>query len=253
MNRKNNFFDNTKKIIAITFLVLFCITLAGAIKWSNFKKTFDIKTIQINGSNILNKNEYLKIFSSFNYKHINDIDIYDVARKFEKNSFVKGARISKHLPSTIIIDIIERIPLAIVNIEKQLMIDIDGITLPNHIYSETALIPVLSGFNSSVNLYPEGEKTFSIKVNEAIEILKQLSTNYPEMYSNTSELTLNENNDYVIILSQQPTKIILGKKNIISKLNILETFNKALGHRRLTDFKVLDMRYKKQLVVEEWS
>ena len=41
----------------------------------------------------------------------------------------------------------------------------------NH-YAQTALIPMLSGFNPADDLYPEGEGTFSIKVKEAVNILK---------------------------------------------------------------------------------
>ena len=57
----------------------------------------------------------------------------------------------------------------------------------------------------------------------------------------------------MIILSDRPTRVILGKKNIITKLNILKTFDKSLGQRQLTDFRLLDMRYNKQLVAREWT
>ena len=88
---------------------------------------------------------------------------------------------------------------------------------------------------------------------EAIYILNQLSKSYNKLYNNISEITLNNNDDYVIILSDRPTKVILGKKNILAKLNILKIFDKSLGQRQLTDFRLLDMRYNKQLVAREWT
>ena len=35
-------------------------------------------------------------------------------------------------------------------------------------------------------------------------------------------------------------------------INILKKFDEALGQRQLTDYRLLDMRYSKQLVAREW-
>ena len=88
---------------------------------------------------------------------------------------------------------------------------------------------------------------------EAIAILNQLGNQYPKLYENISELTLNKDDEYVIILTDRPTKVILGKNDIIPKLYILKSFDDALGQRQLTDYRILDMRYKKQLIAREWS
>ena len=49
------------------------------------------------------------------------------------------------------------------------------------------------------------------------------------------------------------TMLALTKSDIIPKLNILKSFDKALGKRQLTDYQLLDMRYNKQLIAREWS
>ena len=56
-----------------------------------------------------------------------------------------------------------------------------------------------------------------------------------------------------MILANRPTRVILGKKDINRKLYMLNSFDKALGQRQLTDFRLLDMRYQKQLVAREWT
>ena len=133
------------------------------------------------------------------------------------------------------------------------MIDDEAVVLPGKKYSEDYLIPVLSGFNSAIELYPQGEKTYSIKVKEAVDILKKLSIHYADLYENISELTLNKDDEYVLILADRPTRVVLGKDNISLKFDILKSFDKALGQRQLTDFRLIDMRYNKQLVAREWS
>ncbi|MGY8751800.1 MAG: cell division protein FtsQ/DivIB [Fidelibacterota bacterium] len=249
--KKNTF--TIRKIIGIGLSLLFLLSLVSATKWANYREYFILKKVTISGNNILTKEDYQKIVSGFKVQSINDYKLRRISNKIEENPFVKAVQVSRQFPNVIEINIVERKPLAIINLDEKLMIDNDAFILPNHKYSDSALIPVLSGFNPAKELYPYGEMTFSIKVKEAIYILNQLSKSYNKLYNNISEITLNNNDDYVIILSDRPTKVILGKKNILAKLNILKIFDKSLGQRQLTDFRLLDMRYNKQLVAREWT
>ena len=83
--------------------------------------------------------------------------------------------------------------------------------------------------------------------------MRLIKKNYIELFDEISELTINKNDDYEIILSEQPTRVILGKEDISRKIKILSKFGKALGQRELTDYRLLDMRYKKQLIAMEWT
>ena len=249
--KKNTF--SLRKVIGVGLSLLFLLTLTSAVKWANYRKSFVLTEVDISGYNILEKKDYQVIVSEFKIESINNYKLREISNKIEKNPFVKAVQVSRQFPNVIKINIVERKPLAIINLDEKLMIDNDGFVLPNHIYGDNVLIPVLSGFNPAKDLYPYGEKTLSIKVKEAISILNQLSKSYNKLYNNISEITLNNNDDYVIILSDRPTRVILGKKNIMTKLNILKTFDKSLGQRQLTDYRLLDMRYNKQLVAREWT
>ena len=249
--KKNTF--SLRKVVGVGLSLLFLLTLTSAVKWANYRKSFVLTGVDISGYNILEKKDYHVIVSEFKIESINNYKLRQISNKIEKNPFVKAVQVSRQFPNVIKINIVERKPLAIINLDEKLMIDNDGFVLPNHSYGDSVLIPVLSGFNPAKDLYPYGEKTLSIKVKEAISILNQLSKSYNKLYNNISEITLNNNDDYVIILSDRPTRVILGKKNIMTKLNILKTFDKSLGQRQLTDYRLLDMRYNKQLVAREWT
>ena len=209
--------------------------------------------------------ENVKTLASESYSTVNSpaqfaaVEAYSSDNEDYLNSTVNilskvGNFVYENLSSNKIrVNIVERKPLAIINLKEQLMIDGDAVILPNHHYINSVLIPILSGFNPEKDLYPHGEKTYSIKVRESVSILNQLSDSFPNLYNNISELTLNNNDEYVIILSDKPTRVILGKDNILKKLNILKNFDKALGQRQLTDFQLLDMRYNKQLIAREWT
>ena len=253
MSKKKKQKITLRQVIGGSLSFLFILTLWGAVRWANYRQTFTVDAIRFSGLEILEKETVQKMISNLENQSIHDVNMGKMAKIIEDNPFIKAARISRRFPNQIKINIIEREPLAILNMESALMIDNEAVVLPNHPYAESALIPILSGFNNAKDLYPEGEQTYSVKVKEAINILNQLSNHYPKLYDEISELTLNKDDEYVIVLADRPTKVILGKSDIILKLNILKSFDKALGVRQLTDYRLLDMRYKKQLIAREWS
>ena len=167
--KKNTF--TIRKIIGIGLSLLFLLSLVSATKWANYREYFILKKVTISGNNILTKEDYQKIVSGFKVQSINDYKLRRISNKIEENPFVKAVQVSRQFPNVIEINIVERKPLAIINLDEKLMIDNDAFILPNHKYSDSALIPVLSGFNPAKELYPYGEMTFSIKVKEAIYIL----------------------------------------------------------------------------------
>ena len=244
---------NIRVLIGMSLFTTFILTLIFSIKWANYQKIFKLNEPIITGYDILDEQDYRKIISQLDYDIIYSTDVVEIRKVLESNPFVKAARVSRHFPNRINIQIVERKPLGIINLDNQLMIDDEAVVLPGKKYSEDYLIPVLSGFNSAIELYPEGEKTYSIKVKEAVDILKKLSIHYADLYENISELTLNKDDEYVLILADRPTRVVLGKDNISLKFDILKSFDKALGQRQLTDFRLIDMRYNKQLVAREWT
>ena len=250
-NKKIELLINHRGLMAYSILI--AILTIASFQWANYRKIFELGELSISGENFLAKSEYNEIIGSIDVKSIKDFDIEDLSERLELNPFVKAVRISKHYPSTIKIEIVEREPIAIINNKVQLMIDDNAIVLPNNTTIENSLIPVLSGFNPATDLYPLGQITYSIKVKEAIEILAYIKNNYSDFYDEISELTINKDDEYEIILSEEPTRVILGKNNISKKIKILKNFDKALGQRQLTSYRLLDMRYSKQLIAMEWT
>ena len=250
-NKKIELLINHRGLMAYSILI--AILTIASFQWANYRKIFQLGELSISGENFLAKSEYNEIIGSIDVKSIKDFDIEDLSERLELNPFVKAVRVSKHYPGAIKIEIVERKPIAIINNKVQLMIDDNAIVLPNNTTIENSLIPVLSGFNPATDLYPLGQITYSIKVKEAIEILAYIKNNYSDFYDEISELTINKDDEYEIILSEEPTRVILGKNNISKKIKILKNFDKALGQRQLTSYRLLDMRYSKQLIAMEWT
>ena len=253
MNKSKKIGFSMHKIKILLLVILLIAPISLSYKWSNYRRIFDTNKITISGNIILDKESYFEIIGEIKDKQISEVSSKKLSKELENNPFVKAARVSKQYPNSINIDIVERKPIAIINNKKQFLIDHEAVILPNsNSFIDTTLIPMLSGFNPANDLYPEGDMTFSIKVKEAVKILDFIQLNFIEFFNEISELTINKDDEFEVILTEEPTRVILGKDNIQMKIDILKKFDKALGQRQLTDYRLLDVRYSKQLVAREW-
>ena len=85
-----------------------------------------------------------------------------------------------------------------------------------------------------------------------MSLITRILDYYPVLYSNISEVTMNANDEYVIILAEYPTKVILGSKDVWAKIQILGKFEHSMSNKRqLSDYKYLDLRYNNQVIAKE--
>jgi cell division protein FtsQ len=183
---------------------------------------------------------------------LEEVNLREVSLLIESHPYVKAARVSRQYPATLSIEIVERQPVAILNVDPVLMIDREGIILPDKGQVNDFLVPCLSGFNPAKELYPAGQQTVSVKVQETMNLITRILDYYPVLYSNISEVTMNANDEYVIILAEYPTKVILGNTDVWAKIQILGKFEHSLNNKRqLSDYKYLDLRYDNQVIAKE--
>ena len=158
--------------------------------------------------------------------------------------------INSSTSTKIIIEIIEREPIAILQIEPMILVDKQGYVLPYKDGISNYNLPVMTNFNPDNSLYPQGEKTLSKNVNYSIFWLKQIKESYNSLYQNLSELKMSTNNEMELILSDNPTHIYLGQNQLFTKINTLKQFELELKPNKLSDFSYLDMRYKNQIIAK---
>ncbi len=219
--------------------------------WSVYTKFNLVNNIIIQGDKIIPKNEYYQSLSSLLGISIDEIDIREAGMLLESHPFVHAARVSKTYPNTLHIEIAEREPVALLNMKPTLYVDNEGVVLPELGLVGEKLIPIMSGFNSARELYPIGHQTVSLKVLESVSVIDQIIEFFPSLYNNLSEITLNSNEEFVLILAEYPTRVILGKDRILDKIQILISFSESLpDNRGLNQFTLLDLRYNRQVIAK---
>ena len=237
--------NKTHTLILIYFLFLSGISslVIASFWWEGLDTELKID-ITFSETNILSTNVYEKLLDNSTKK----LNLNEITEIIENHPYVKVARVSRHYPSKLIVEIIERTPIAIVNKNPMIFLDEESVVLPEMGNLNDYNLPVLSNFNTDSGLYPNGKQALSTKIIECTSIIKQLKNRYTNLYDNLSELKITSDNEIELILADHPTHIYLGNKNIYNRIHILKEFENKLKPNSISNFNYLDFRYENQII-----
>ena len=244
---KQNYISLTSTIIFFVVIIGLCVL---SLNWADFKKIYEVKEVNIYGATFFDQSI---IEEKSNYMMSNNIfnsDLRNYKNEILNFDHIIDCKISRKFPTTIDITIYEREPIALINSDELIILDSEGVCLPVE-YCDLSL-PILTNFKSNPELYPRGSTTTSTNVLNSVELIRFTKDNYSMIYDEISEFVFNENSEYEIILKNGKTRIILGSKNLQDKIKYLSSFQETLKEEKnIKDFKYIDLRYSKQIIVKE--
>ena len=253
MIKKSN---NRKSILVMfnMFLIIasIAIILNFSFSWAKLKNTFIEPEIILSGSIEYDQKSYIAHITKVTGEIANQLPSNKILEALMMHPFVQASRVSYRYPNKILIELKEREAFAIINKDPLVILDRDCFVLPIEDNFNNYDIPILSKFNSDNNLYPIGEKSLSVKVQETIFWLSSLYELYPDFYSSISEVLLENGDEIVLILNEYPTKVLLGDTDTMKKIEILKKFEYTIKEtKKITDYAYLDIRYNNQIIAKE--
>ena len=108
----------------IMFLSIALFLAFSAFKWTNYYYNFNNKKFHFSDTNIIDKNNYTSLLDQISQDE--SIKISELNKVIETHPYVEAARISNRYPDIIMIEIVERRPIAILGIDPLTMIDSNG-------------------------------------------------------------------------------------------------------------------------------
>ena len=253
MIKKSN---NRKSLLVMfnMFLIIasIAIILNFSFSWAKLKNTFIEPEIILSGSIEYDQKSYIAHITKVTGEIANQLPSNKILEALMMHPFVQASRVSYRYPNKILIELKEREAFAIINKNPMVILDRDCFVLPIDDNFNNYDIPILSKFNSDNNLYPIGEKSLSVKVQETIFWLSSLYELYPDFYSSISEVLLENGDEIVLILNEYPTKVLLGDTDTMKKIEILKKFEQTIKEtKKITDYAYLDIRYNNQIIAKE--
>jgi cell division protein FtsQ len=233
-------------------LVLIAIAICLVFGANTWKSSLIIKQIKIDGNRIVGVNEILQLTQIQMNTLLYKVDLTAIQRNVMSHHYIKDAVVERSLPNSIHIQVVERVPIAIVNRPETMYLDENGVVLPRSISLRLFDLPMISGISANEPL-ALGSIIKQPDVIEALQLLATMKIVNRPMYHNISEVQVRNGGDIVVYSAEGGVPIIFGRDEIPGKLVRLETFwNNVVRTRGTQLLQYIDLRYQDQ-VVARWN
>ena len=242
-----------KRMLFLIMLVTTTILLTLALlSYAEAFKVFSLESVKIRGNEIVLSDEIFKLTGFSFGDDMLAVDLLSAAARLESNPFIRKALISRELPNTFSIAVIERKPFAFFALDVLYCTDLNGHLLPSRSHKSFDL-PVITGIED-LNLPPYGGKINNPLFQKALNVVKILGEGSIPLYNAISEINLTPEGEVILIGARKGTRIYLGKSGYDNKLDRIRSLMatvKPIGG--LARYHYVDLRFDNQVIVKERS
>lgn len=167
--------------------------------------------------------------------------------RVERDPMVASARFERRFPNGLILQVVEREPVALLSIDRLTPVDSTGVVLPVTPYRSEWSVPVLSV------TWPPEQVTSSGRVRpgavrEALSWLGEVTRRFPELAAEVSAIELDRSGTMVLHLVHARGEVVLDGETPIEKLALVDDVLLDL-RRKGIGYRLLDLRFENQIVV----
>ena len=233
------------------FLVVAAIASLAVVA-DGWRKHASKLAISVTGTSLLSTSEILRLAAISDTAVLSDIDLMAIRQRIEKNPVVREALLRRNPPSTLEIEIHERLPIALlVNVRsKDWLIDEDGYILPGAPDGTVHAVPIMTLDHALADATP-GKQIRQQRVQEALRVLR-LAKAVDSVFLNCfSEISVTAGNDIVLYTLEAGVPVIFGgATNIEQKIMAFRAYweNVAMAHD-VSGLEYIDLRFSDQVVV----
>jgi len=223
-----NFFNRCFLSIIISGIIVFlCFGIYSLIVKSRILSDkitfFKIEKIIVKGTNVIDSEIIISTSRLKKGISLFDHKIVKAEAKLKKIAGVERVAIHRRLPGTLVINITERTPVALVNKGTLYLMDRQGYMWKLRPYMN-ALYPVISGVNDTV--YYKGLHRVKQKdIDKTILFFDEMKKIDPSLYNAISQVDFSDDNGIYVTFRQKPVIVKLSlyamKKNISDLYKII--------------------------------
>lgn len=216
-NKKNTKTKNEehKNMKTLKIIALVCIFIVFAIVLLS-SSLFDISTILVEGNSKLSDEKVISLSSIELHTNMFALNKAQIKSKLRESSYIENVKISRKLPSTIVINIDERIPTYMLQFaDSYVYINNQGYML--EISNEKIDVPILTGFTTDLSNIKPGNRINSDdlkKMGIVIKIYQTLSNN--DIAEILSKIDMSNEKNYTLFFDSEQKKVYLGNASDLS-------------------------------------
>ncbi|HZY09784.1 MAG TPA: FtsQ-type POTRA domain-containing protein [Bacteroidota bacterium] len=244
--------DNVKRSglyrwIFFMLIVMQIVFMGLAIEW---REDLRIQRVVIEGWHFIPPEEILSLAGVKSKSPMYELNLYEIKQNILKQPYVKDVMVNRQYPDALKIRVVERKPIASLNIGDLQYIDAESVLLPQIRSNVSFDFPIISGFGG-IEKSKVGKALLNDEVYEAIKILQTAIAIDSTLYNMISEVNLNNGGDIILYSNDVGAPIIVGRGEYLKKLLTLETFWRTFVKTSNPEkLQYVDLRFDEQVVVK---
>ncbi len=242
------------KILAAVAAIALAVAVAATVLSDAMSSGgFSLKTVTISGAGHADVAALEAVIRRDFPANLLMMDLYQVRDRLEREPWVERAEVRRVLPSEIVIQVRERVPAVIFELNGELMLaDRTGILLDRYDSKYGKLdVPVFKGLagNDPAD-YRTHQKENSARIVLGQNMLRELEAGSPAFVRNISEVDLSDPADVKLLLVDDTAEILLGDRDFLKRFQRL--MSNLAQYRELQaqyqEIASVDLRYEGQII-----
>ena len=203
-----------------------------------------IKEIKVGGNMRVSRAEILEMAGVNIGDNLLEINAADIKKGVRVNPWVSEVNVSKKFPDRFNIEIKERRPVALINLDSLYLVDENGTIFKKTSMGDDIDLPVITGLTRED--IEAGGKTSELAI-KAINLIHLLSKNGIFTHDELSEINIDKTYGLTLYTMQQGTRIEIGEEDFTEKLAKLERIIQS--RNGLADVEFIGLNYNRGVVV----
>jgi cell division protein FtsQ len=235
---------------AVAFLATVALVGSLAVLAGQWRRHAVGVTVAVRGAMHVQAKDVLRRAAVPDTAILADIDLLDVKRRVERLPLVREARVQRDPPSTLVIELVERQPAAILlNVQgTDWVLSDDSVFLPCVGTLSKDDLPAITGYNGAVT---PGGRVKDSRLLAALAVIRSARALGDDVLELFSEISIEQPRDILLYTTEDAVPIILGDAGDLDrKLRSFRSFWETIAVKTGTsDLEYVDLRFHNQVVV----
>lgn len=212
------------------------------IDWAKTQSVFDFENIIVEGNHFLSESEVTQLAKIDTKKNLFEIDLRAVEERVAKHQLVREVRVSRRLPGSIVIKVVERQPLAVIN---RTPIDAEGRLLTRLNLKSENEYPLIT------NITYSGKISEKLEIQRILDFLSFAKHHQLEFYKQIEKISHSKKHGVYFYVTGSKAKIIFGDENFADRTsNFLTVRDHLQNEGKTAAVEYFDLRFQQQVIVK---
>jgi cell division protein FtsQ len=233
-------------------IIIFVVVGYGFFRFANYmisdSQMFLLKNVKVEGNKFIGNKDIIRMASIENGIKLFQVSPNNIVTKILKNPYLCGVSVNRSLPSTLIISVQEREPVAYLVDKKIYMIDVWGKILLKKPGMSLENLPLITGL-SVQRLLKRRDPLFEAL--RLIEIIQKIDQN---LFHFISEIHISSHNAPCLYLVKGGAEVEIGSEMVSKRIYLLSEFLKMSSIRnQLGTIKKINFSYSNRIIITRKS